>query len=143
LEKASGTHIELDLNLAKDKSEKNPVYYIQYAHARICSILRKTEDCSLDTFDEKLLKHKSELVLVKKILEFPEIIYDINKDFGIHRLCYYAYSLATCFSGFYRDCKVISGGKDLTQARLSLIILTKKVLALSLKLLGINAPEKM
>jgi len=142
LTKAADTHLDFDLDLAKQQSEKNPVYYVQYAHARICSILRKIkEKISLRNYE--LLKEPSELELIKQLVRLPEIIKDTAKDYQIQRIPQYAIDLATVFHQFYRDCQVLSDDKELTQARLALISATKIVLKNTLNLMGIFAPEKM
>ncbi len=143
LAKSVDTHIDFNLDLAKEQSEKNPVFYIQYAHARICSILRKAPGFKFNISDLKLLTHQSELQLVKQLIRFPEIIEDTAKDYQIQRFPQYALDLATSFHQFYRDCQVISENKNLTQTRLGLISATKIVLKNTLSLMGISAPEKM
>ncbi len=142
LMKSSDTHMEFDLDLAKTQSEKNPVYYVQYAHARICSILRKAK-VKENKSQLNLLKHSSELKLIKQLVRFPEIVEDIASDYQVQRLPQYAADLATAFHQFYRDCRVISEDKNLTQARLALVLATKTVLKNTLSLMGISAPEKM
>lgn len=142
LEKSADTHLNFDLALAKEQSEKNPVYYVQYAHARICSILAKakTQAKAGNLF---LLTHPSELKLIKQLLRLPEIIEDTAKDYQTQRLPGYALDLAAAFHRFYHDCQVISENKKITQARLSLAAATKIVLKNTLDLMGISAPEKM
>lgn len=143
LQKTANTHLNFDLDLAKKQSEKNPVFYIQYAYARICSILRKTKSFKPQTVSFKLLNHRSELGLIKMLIKFPEIIKDTAKDYQIQRIPQYAIDLATIFHQFYRDCKVLTKDKNLKNARLSLISATKIVLKNTLSLMGISAPEKM
>ena len=147
LSRSPDTHLNFDLDLAKEQSEKNPVYYVQYAHARICSILRKrktkNEKLKTTTKNLKLLNHPSELGLIKQIIRFPEIVEDTAKDYQVQRLPQYATDLATTFHQFYRDCRVISGDENLIQARLCLVLVAKSVLKNTLNLMGISAPEKM
>ena len=147
LQKSANTHLNFDLTLAKKQSEKNPVYYVQYAHARICSILKKCKmqnaKCKMTNQNSKLLNHLSELNLIKQMIRFPEIVEDTSRDYQVQRIPQYAMDLATVFHQFYRDCKVISDDKNLTQARLGLILATKTVLKNTLDLMGISAPEKM
>jgi len=147
LQRSADTHLNFDLNLAKEQSEKNPVFYVQYAYARICSILRKlkvkSEKRKITTENLKLLKHPSELALIKQLIRFPEIIEDTIYDYQVQRIPQYAIDLATVFHQFYRGCRVLGKNKELTQARLSLIKATKIVLKNSLDLMGISAPEKM
>jgi len=149
LQKSANTHLNFDLDLAKEQSEKNPVYYVQYAHARICSILRKSnigramsnEQAGGQNF--KLLKHPSELELIKQLIRFPEIIEDATKDYQVQRIPRYALDLATAFHQFYRDCRVLAENSSLTKARLGLILATKIIIKNTLNLMGISAPEKM
>ncbi len=143
LTRSPDTHLNFDLDLAKEQSEKNLVYYVQYAHARVCSILKRTEIKNPGTEILKLLNHPSELNLIKQLIRLPEIIEDTRKDYQVQRLPQYAVDLATVFHQFYRDCRVISGNKELTKARLGLILATKIVLKNTLDLMGIFAPEKM
>lgn len=148
LTRSPGSHLNFDLDLAKEKSEKNPVYYVQYAHARICSILRKSKvnppaGGQKSKANFKLLNHPSELTLIKQLIRFPEIIEDIARDYQVQRITQYAVDLATGFHQFYRDCQVLSDDKKLSQARLSLISATQVVLKNTLNLMGISAPEKM
>jgi len=143
LMKSIDTHIDFNLDLAKEQSDKNPVYYVQYAHARICSILEKSEIRNPESKKLDLLSHQSELGLIKKLIQFSEIIEDIPQDYQIQRLPHYAMELATVFHQFYHDCRVISEDKDLTNARLNLVLATKTVLKNTLDLMGVSAPEKM
>jgi len=143
LMKSLDTQMEFDVELAKEKSQKSPVYYVQYAHARICSILRKAQNTNLKTINHKLLIHPSELNLIKQLIRLPEIVEDIAKDYQIQRLPQYAMDLATVFHQFYRDCKVLTENSSLQDARLALVLVTKIVLKNTLNLMGISAPEKM
>ena len=143
LTKSLDTQMEFDIKLAKEKSEKSPVFYIQYAHARICSILKKTKSYKPQVVNYKLLAHSSELVLIKQLIRFPEIIEETAKDYQVQRISQYTVDLAASFHQFYRDCQVISEDKELTKARLSLILATKLILEDALRLMGISAPEKM
>lgn len=156
LTKSLDTQMEFDLILAKKQSEKNPVYYVQYAHARICSILAKYKikknEHRVIFRDLKLLNHPSELKLIKQLIRLPEIIENSAKDYQIQRLSQYATDLATAFHQFYRDCRIFISDKKiknkqdekgLRNARLSLILATQTVLKNTLFLMGISAPEKM
>lgn len=146
LTKSPESHLNFDLDLAREQSEKNPVFYIQYAHARICSILSKSGRSgarSAKSETSKLLKHPSELNLVKQLIRFSEIIEDTAKDYQIQRLPQYAMDLAAAFHQFYRDCQVVSEDKNLSGARLSLVSAAKIVFKNTLSLMGISAPEKM
>ena len=142
LQRRAGSHLNFDMSLAKDKSEKNPVYYIQYAYARICSILKKSQSASWNA-DFKLLNDPLELRLSKQLIKFPEVIKDITEDYQIQRLPKYAFETAACFHQFYKNCRVLTEDKELSSARLSLIFATKIVLKNILDIMGISAPEKM
>jgi arginyl-tRNA synthetase len=137
------THMNFNLNLAKEKSEKNPVFKVQYAYARICSILKKAEKSKIEKPDLKLLQNPSELNLVREFIKLPEIIEDCANDYQIQRLPQYATELADSFHKFYENCKVISEDKKLTESRLALVLSTKIVLKNVLDSMGISAPEKM
>jgi len=137
------THMDFDLDLAKERSEKNPVFYVQYAHARISSLLRKAKSLKPQTKNLELLNHPAELNLIRQLVKFPEIIEDTVKDYGVHRLPYYTLKLATSFHDFYEKCRVISDDKELGQARLALVNATKIVLENTLEIMGVSAPEKM
>jgi len=149
LQKSADTHLNFDLSLAKEQSEKNPVYYIQYAHARICSILRKSKVGGRTSAKPPvaknlgLLNHLSELNLIKQLIKFPEIIEDTAKDYQVQRIPQYAIDSASSFHQFYRDCKVLTEDEKLTRARLALILATKTVIKNTLNLMGISVPEKM
>ncbi len=151
LTKDINSQMELDLALLKERSKKNPVFYVQYAHARMSSILRKAKQRRLlGTYEDLsnaffgLLNNDSEVALMKKLVEFPEIVALISQNLEVHLLSYYAYSLAEKFSSFYRDCPVISEKKeDLRRARLGLVIASQTVLQNTLALMGIEAPEVM
>jgi len=135
------THMDFDMELAKQRSEKNPVYYIQYAHARISSILRKAKAAGGKNLE--LLKEKEELNLIKKLAEFPELLEEVSRNYEVHRLPHYTLELAREFHNFYEKYRVITEDKNLTSARLGLVTATKIVLANALNLMGIKAPEKM
>ena len=143
LMKSLDTQMEFDVELAKEKSEKSPVYYIQYAHTRICGILRKVKHPTSNIKHLTLLNHPSELGLIKQLIRFPEIIEDTAKDYQVQRIPQYAIDLATSFHQFYRDCRVISDDENLSRARLGLILATQTVLKNALNLMGVSAPEKM
>jgi arginyl-tRNA synthetase len=138
-----------DLTLATEQSDKNPVYYVQYAHARIASILRKASEALSavelpQVPDAQLLKHPAELALIRKMLELPVIIEQAVRDLAPHHLTYYAQDLASTFSIFYRDCKVVDAEQPaLTAARLQLCRAAKITLARTLELMGMSAPEAM
>ncbi len=135
------THMDFDVGLAKQRSQKNPVYYVQYAHARISSILRKAKAAGGKNLE--LLREKEELGLIKKLAEFPELLSDISKNYEVHWLPRYALELAREFHNFYEKYRVITEDKNLTSARLNLVTAIKIVLANALNLMGIKAPDKM
>jgi arginyl-tRNA synthetase len=146
---SADTHMTFDLDLAKEKSEKNPVYYVQYAYARIASILRKAENLN-PTFDVggaltlNVGSHPKERALIFELLKFPDLVEDISKNYAVHYLPQYAIGLADKFHSFYADCKVIDESNlELTAARLELVKAVQIVLAEVLRLMGISAPEKM
>lgn len=144
-EKSINTHMEFDAALARERSAKNPVFYVEYAHARINSILEKAKDCvpsERDSLSRLISEEPSARSLATAIALFPEMVEDIAKNYQVHKLCSYAYRLAEEFSGFYRDVKVIEENKY-HPAALQLASIAKKALAKSLGLLGILAPEKM
>ena len=141
LQKSLDTHMDIDVSLAKEQSTKNPVFYAQYAHARICSILEKAK--ADKKFSQELLNHPSELKLMKELLKFPELVEDTAQDYQLQRLPAYTLELSAAFHQFYHDCRVISENKKLTKARLSLVLAAKIVLKNTLDLMGISAPDKM
>ena len=140
------THLNFDLDLATDQSEKNPVFYLQYAHARICNIIKRYEaldNQKLNTHDSTLLTHKSELRLLKKLEQFPTVIENSRTALEPQTIATYLYDTANNFHRFYSDCRVITEDNDLTQSRIALIQAVKIVLRNGLTILGISAPERM
>ena len=144
--------IEFDLDLAVAQSNDNPVYYVQYSHARICSILAKaaeqgfdvTGSADLDTSILGLLSHPSELALIRKLLELEEQIELTVERLSPHNLTHYAVDLAKIFNAFYRDCRVVDAeNPDLSQARLFLSRAARIGLAKTLRLIGVSTPENM
>jgi len=140
------THMSFDLKLAEERSEKNPVFYAQYAHTRICSILRKAREKGIDFTKADLTKiiQKKELKLARELDKFPELIEEIAQDYTVHKLPHYAIKLADEFHSFYNDLKVIDEDNlEVSRARLKLINAVRIVLAETLRLIGVKAPEKM
>ena len=139
--------LEFDIDLAKEQAPENPVYYVQYAHARICSILRKAADEGYEpdasTAPLELLTHESEEGLMRKLASYEEAVSDAARLRAPQRIPRYVEELASTFSGFYRDCKVLADDRDLARARLALCIATRSVIADGLGLLGVGAPERM
>ena len=150
LMRSTDSGLDFDLELAKSQTNDNPVYYVQYAHARICSILRKAveEDgiqvLSARDVDLSALTHASEFDLMKKLGEFPDVVLEAGQAYEPHKLTRYAQDLAAVFHSFYSECRVISPEEPaLTAARLVLVDSTRTVLANNLGMLGISAPERM
>lgn len=140
------SHLNFDLDLAMDQSEKNPVYYLQYAHARIAGILKhdsRSRQSLSEGFDPGLLVHSSELTLLKTLAEYPDAMQSALETLEPQVLANYLHELAGHFHRFYTDCRVITPDAGLTRARLGLILGTKTVMASGLNVLGIQAPERM
>jgi arginyl-tRNA synthetase len=142
---SAGSTMEFDLELAAKQSDENPVYYVQYAHARICSVLARAAEQSLSSegADTSLLAHEAEQILLRRLLLLPEVVETVVDDLETHPLPAYAQSLATAFHAFYTQCRVITEDVPLTKARLRLLEATRVVLARTLSLMGISAPEQM
>ena len=145
LSRSADSQMDFDLELAKKKSQENPVYYVQYAHARISSILRLAREKGIDyrDGDVSLLTAEPELTLIRKMLRLSEIIEMIARTSEPHHLTYYSQDLATVFHSFYKQCRVVSDDVTMTKARLKLVEATQVVLARTLHLMGITAPDKM
>ena len=145
LMRSPNTHLEFDVNQAKEAGEKNPVFYLQYAHARIQSILRKVN--SIETFSDEpnlsVLNHPSEVTLIKKLLSFPGAVSNAASHREPHRLITYLNELASEFTSFYHDCRIVGEEKELMHARTKLAEATARVLANGLTILGISAPDRM
>ena len=140
------SHLNFDLDLAKDQSDKNPVYYLQYAHARICNIIKHGDSIGILKNSEcnpSLLNHPSEIALLKQLEKFPETIYNSHLSLEPHNIANFLHEIANRFHKYYADCRIISEDEELTNARLTLSTATKTVIGNGLKLLGITAPEKM
>ena len=145
LSRSANSQMDFDLELAKQESQDNPVYYIQYAHARIASILRLAEERKIayTDGDVSLLTSEPELLLIRKLLLLPEIVEVVVQTLEPHHLTYYAQDLATSFHSFYKLCRVVSDDRALTNARLKLVEATKTVIARTLHLMGMTAPDRM
>ena len=160
---SSDQPLTFDINEAKDQSSNNPVFYVQYAHARICSIIRKAAGLA-DMSDEEaaqtdmdalaaaviaedtdlsLLSHESELALMRKLSEFAEVVERAARDRAPFRMTHYAEELAALYHQFYQQCQVITDDKALSSARLALVDAVRHTLANTLSLIGISAPKKM
>jgi arginyl-tRNA synthetase len=149
LQRSHDTMVDLDLDLAREQSNENPVYYVQYAHARIASILKKAGapavDAALDAAPSFAgVLEPAERTLVKKLLAFPEEVAEATERRAPHRIAAYALELAQTFTAFYRDCHVVGAeGEGVEAFRLALCVATKRTIARSLTLLGVSAPEQM
>ncbi|MDF1515958.1 MAG: DALR anticodon-binding domain-containing protein, partial [Anaerolineae bacterium] len=149
LTRTADVTMTFDLDLALEQSDRNPVYYVQYAHTRIAGILRRAAELGVELRPEadlNLLNHPSELALIKKMLTLPGVITLCAQTLATHHLTTYASELAAHFHAFYRDCRIVStedGDQALTQARLILAQACQSVLARVLHLMGMAAPERM
>jgi arginyl-tRNA synthetase len=145
LSRSADSQMDFDIELAKRQSAENPVYYVQYAHARIASILRLAQQREIDYSqgDVSLLTTEPELTLIRRLILLPEIVERVAVTLEPHHLPYYAQDLATVFHSFYKQCRVVSSDEALTKARLKLVQATRIALAKVLRLMGMTAPEKM
>lgn len=140
------SQLDFDLDLAKSQSNENPVYYIQYAHARICSIFRQVEEIGIQQGtapDLALLTDDTEIELIKKIAGYPEEVEKAAADYAPQRIARFVYELAGDFHSFYSKCRIIGVDEAIAQARLALVGETALVIRQALKILGVSAPEKM
>ncbi|MCY4616561.1 MAG: arginine--tRNA ligase, partial [Chloroflexi bacterium] len=140
-----GSAMDFDLELAKRETDENPVYYVQYAHARIAGVLRNAveQGLSADGADPSLLTHEAEQALIRKLLLLPETLEEVVEELAPHRLPHYAQELAQSFHVFYTQCRVLTDDEPLSRARLLLLEATRITLARTLGLMGISAPERM
>lgn len=146
LMRSTESQLDFDLDLAKSQSADNPVYYIQYAHARICSIFRQAKEAGLTLDGEpkfSLMTSAAEIDLMNKIFEYPNEIEKAAAEYAPQRIARYVYELASTFSSFYRDCRILGVEEDLAKARLALIKITQQAIQHALNLLGVSAPERM
>ena len=142
------SQLDFDLTLATEKSNENPVYYIQYAHARICSIMRQLEEAGIVVMpaaEAKLntMTEASELELIKKLGEYPEMLAGAAKERAVHRVAHYVHDLAGLFHSFYNQCRILGVDSDLQQARIALVKTVGHVIRHALSILGVSAPERM
>ena len=140
------SQLDFDLTLATEKSNENPVYYIQYAHARICSIFRQMKEAGIEEAadaDYTLLTDPTETELIKKLGEYPELIASAAKERAVHRVAHYVHELAGLFHSFYNQCRILGVDPELQQARIKLVKATQHVLRHALNILGVSAPERM
>jgi len=148
LMRRSDSHLDFDLEVAKKQSNENPVYYVQYAHARICSILKMAQERGIDMpayidTDLSLLNEPEEKSLIKMLVRYPETVHGAAKSLEPHRIPFYLNELAGVFHSYYNKNKVISEDNRLTAARLFLIMMIRIVLENALDILGVSAPQKM
>ena len=144
--RSMNTHLDFDLNLAKDQSDKNPVFYLQYAYARICNIIRYGENQGFkfsEKFDTTLLNESSEIKLLKLMSNFPTMMETALETLEPQTIAIYLQDLASSFHKFYGNCKVITDDEKLSQSRLGLINGAKIIISIGLSILGVSAPEKM
>ncbi len=146
LMRSPNAHLEFDLDQATEASDKNPVFYLQYAHARICSIIDKAEETGAafaEAPDFALLQHPSEEALIKELLRFPATLARAAEAKAPHRVANYLGDVATAFNGFYRDCRIIGEEEALATARMHLARAAQTVLRNGLTVLGLSAPRQM
>lgn len=146
--KTSGSHLDFDLDLAVTQSNENPVFYVQYAHARICSLIRKLKEENIsprpvNEVDLTLLQEKEEIELIRKLSEYPEEIALSAKSLEPSRLTRYVMDVAACFHSFYNACRVKGENEELMMARIILVDCTRIVIKNILELISIKAPDRM
>lgn len=150
LHRSLNSHLDFDMELARKQSEENPVYYVQYAYARICSIFRQAEERGVKFLNnpEKinlnlLAENKEEIDLIKRLIDLPDTIKEATEKFQPSLVTNYLLSVATLFHKFYTEHRVLGEDHNLTQARLFLVECTRIILKIALDLIGVSAPEKM
>ena len=148
LSRSADSTVDLDLTLAREQSSENPVYYVQYAHARIASVLRKAGEervaAALAAPRAGLALEPAERELVKKLLAFPAEVAEAAERRAPHRIAVYALETAQAFTAFYRDCRVVGAEPEALESfRIALSVAAQRVIARSLALLGVSAPETM
>jgi arginyl-tRNA synthetase len=145
LSRSADSQMDFDIELAKKESADNPVYYVQYAHARISSILRLAQEKGIDFTQGNvaLLTAEAELDFIRKMLQLPEVVETVATKLEPHHLPYYAQDLATAFHSFYKQCRVVSEDAELTAARLKLVDAARIAFARTLSFMGMSVPERM
>ncbi len=148
LMRSADSHLDFDMELAKKESPENPVYYIQYAHARICSVFRAAEEQGVPPLDPNVvdlsyLQEESEFALIKKILSYEDCIEKSALTLEIHRIAFYLQELVSIFHSYYKQHRFVTDNRELTLARLLLVDCLRRVIASGLSILGVSAPEKM
>lgn len=144
----NSSHLDFDIDLARKTSEDNPVYYVQYAHARICSIMKYARQCGIKldeiaNFQNDRLIESEEFSLIKRLMMFPEVVERVSSNLDPHHIPYYLIDLATVFHNFYQKHRVVSDDEELTLARLALVEATRGVIHNGLRLIGVSAPSEM
>ena len=140
------SQLDFDLDLAKKKSNDNPVFYVQYAHARICSIMRQVAEAGIKVEGKgnyKLLTEPVEVDLIKKLGEYPEMLGSAAKERAVQHVAHYVYDLAGLFHSAYNQCRILGVSPELQQARLAMVMAVGHVVRHALSILGVSAPEKM
>jgi len=148
LTRRSDSHLDFDLDVAKEQSRENPVYYVQYAHARLASLFREAESRNLlvpksDKVDMSLLDLEEEQHIIKTLAKYPELIEDAARAYEPHRLTYYLQDLAGLLHNYYFKHRVIADDVERTGAKLFLMKQIKTVIQSALRILGVNAPDRM
>ncbi len=148
LTRKPNSHLDFDLDLAKEQSNENPVFYVKYAHARICSVMRNATEAGIDPGEitaESLgkLSEESEWNLVRELIRLPKVIISAASSREPHRLTGYIHEVAGLYHQFYHQCHILGEDRDTTVARLHLSLVTRYVLRVVLDLIGVEAPEKM
>ena len=140
------SQLDFDLDLAVKKSNDNPVFYVQYAHARICSIMRQVAEAGITVQGKgnyKLLTEPIEVDLIKKLGEYPEMLAEAAKERAVQQVAHYVYELAGLFHSAYNQCRILGVNEELQQARLAMVMAVGHVVRHALSILGVSAPEKM
>ena len=140
------SQLDFDLDLAVKKSNDNPVFYVQYAHARICSIMRQVAEAGITVQGKgnyRLLTEPVEVDLIKKLGEYPEMLAEAAKERAVQQVAHYVYDLAGLFHSAYNQCRILGGNEELQQARLAMVMAVGHVVRHALSILGVSAPEKM
>ena len=144
--RSMNAHLDFDLDLATDQSDKNPVFYLQYAHARICNIISRANDLGVelnDSFNPSLLEHEDEIALLKYMSRFPDFLELAYENLEPQTVANYLQELSARFHKFYSHCRVITDDDQLTISRIAIIHASRIILANGFKILGISAPERM
>ena len=143
--RSSDSHFDFDLDKCRKGSDENPIYYIQYANARINSILKKynSESFDIENVDLSLLNSEKEIALIKKILDFPVVVREASSSLAPHKVAFYLQELASIFHGYYKITKVLVEDRSVSSARISLLYSLRVVFANGLNLLGVSSPDRM